>query len=76
MMVESTINVVFHSGFDLFKRGRYSRTPNRLAITNGLPFNPTYNYQYSGKNLARFSLVGTVGTVSSETTSTDSVLMR
>ena len=43
MVVERTINVGFHSNFGTPKRSRYSKTPTRLAITNGLPFNPTYD---------------------------------
>ena len=42
MVVERTINVGFHSDFGAFKRNRHSKTLTRLAITNGFPFNPTY----------------------------------
>ena len=35
MVVERTITVGFHSNFVAFKRNRHSKTPTRLAITNG-----------------------------------------
>ena len=44
MVVERAINVGFHSNFGTFKRSRHSKTPTRLTITNGLPFNPTYDF--------------------------------
>ena len=57
MVVESTIKVGFHSNCGAFKRNRLSKTPTRLAITNGFPFNPTYDCQNSVTNLARFSFL-------------------
>ena len=43
MVVERTIIVGFHSNFGRFKRSKHSKIPTRLAITNGFPFNPTYD---------------------------------
>ena len=40
MMVE---RVGFHANFGSFKRSRHSKTSTRLTITNGFPFNPTYD---------------------------------
>ena len=40
MVVE---RVGFHSNFGTFKRSRHLKIPTRLAITNGLPSNPTYD---------------------------------
>ena len=57
MVVARTINVGFHSDFGVFKRHKHSKTPTRLAITNGFPFNPTYGSQNSVTNLARFSFL-------------------
>ena len=42
MVEECVINVGFHSNFGTFKRSRHSKILTRLAITNGFPFNPTY----------------------------------
>ena len=53
MVVERTISVGFHSHFGSFKRSRYSKTPTRFAITNGIPFNPTYDS--CNRNPARLS---------------------
>ena len=52
MVVGRTIHVGFHSNFGAFKRNRHSKTVTRLAITNGFPFNPTYESQNSVTNLA------------------------
>ena len=57
MVVEHTINVGFHSNFSPIKRNRHSKTPTRLAVTNGFPFNPTYDCQNSVTNLVRFSFL-------------------
>ncbi len=43
MEVERAINVGFHSYFGTLKRSRHSKTHKRLAITDGFPFNPTYD---------------------------------
>ncbi len=43
MVVERTIKVGFHLHFSTFKRSRRSKTPTRLTITYGFPFNPTYD---------------------------------
>ena len=43
MVEECTINVGFHSNFGTFRQSGNSKTPLRLAIINGMPFNPTYN---------------------------------
>ena len=40
MVVE---RVGFHSNFRTFERSGHSEIPTRLAITNGFPFNPTYD---------------------------------
>ena len=69
MVVERTITVGFHSNFVAFKRNRHSLEgftialiihsldPTRLAITNGFPFNPTYDSQISVTKLVRFSIL-------------------
>ena len=57
MVVEGTINVGFHSNFGAFKRNKRSKTPTRLATINEFPFNPTYGFQNSVTNLARFSFL-------------------
>ena len=44
MVVDRTINVGFHLNFGTLTRSRYSKTPTRLAITDGFPFNPTYDF--------------------------------
>ena len=43
MVVERAIDVGFHLNFGTLMRSRYSKTPTRLAITDGFPFNPTYD---------------------------------
>ena len=45
MVVERTFNVGFYSNLDTFKRSMHSKTSSRFAITNGFPFNPTYDSQ-------------------------------
>ena len=43
MVEECTIDVGFHSNFGTLRQSGNSKTPLRLAIINGMPFNPTYN---------------------------------
>ncbi len=43
MVVECMIDVGFHSNFGTFRQSGHSKTPLRLAIINGFPFNPTYD---------------------------------
>ena len=43
MVEECAINVGFHSNFGTLSQSGNSKTPLRLAIINGMPFNPTYN---------------------------------
>ncbi len=57
MVVECTINVGFHSNFDTFRQSEHPKTPLRLAIINGFPFNPTYEPKKIIANFARFSFL-------------------
>ena len=43
MVEECTINVGFHSNFGTLRQSGNSKTRLRLAIINGMPFNPTYD---------------------------------
>ena len=40
MVVE---RVGFHANFGSFKRGSHLKSPTRLSVTSGFPFNPTYD---------------------------------
>ena len=46
MVERCTINVGFHSNFGTLRQSRNSKTPLRLAIINGMPFNPTYELSH------------------------------
>ena len=43
MAVVRTFYVGFHPNFGTSKQSEHSKIPLRLAIINGLPFNPTYD---------------------------------
>ena len=45
MVVE---RVGFHSNLGTFRQSGHMKTPLRLAIINGLPFNPTYDLAADG----------------------------
>ena len=51
MVVERAIDVGFHLNFGTLMRSRYSKTPTRLAITDGFPFNPTYDFTRERRSL-------------------------
>ena len=48
MVEECTINVGFHSHFGRLRQCGRSKTPLRSAISDRIPFNPTYDLYSAG----------------------------
>ncbi len=57
-MGECTMNVGFHSNFGTFRQSRHLKTSLRLAIINGIPFNPTYDPYENCNKLSRLFIFG------------------